>query len=371
MKRQPIQLLLLAAFSLLFYSCVNKNYFFAGGFTEKDESGLALYDLNPGGKVTLLKQINAGPSPAYFCFSKEHNLLYAMNEVNEFNGIRGGGITTLSFDPFSAETIKRGEISVPYGGPCHISLSSDKGYLFIASYGSGSVAVVKLDENGIPEKVTDTILYVSEPPFVSHPHMISHDPAGKFVYLADLGINRLVVFIFAHKEGKLFQVENGIIDLPSGSGPRHFAFSGSGPSMYVINELGSTVMHFTIGDDGLPVLKQTIPTTGEGFAGKNFCAEIMLDKNGKFLYGSNRGENTIVVFSVDDDGYLTPAGRTPCGGDWPRNFAIDPSGRFLLSGNQRSDNISVFRINPKNGLPEGPVSNVGMKAPAYIEFWNK
>ena len=360
--------------SSLAFSCGHNpepQVFFAGGFTSGDEPAMALFELDSKGDATLLKQIEAGPSPAYFTFSKDHNLIYAMNEVNDFKGSQGGGITTLAYDPLTSATELRGEISIPFGGACHISLSADSGSLFVASYGSGSVAVVKLDEKGIPAKVTDTILYVTEPPVVSHPHMISHDPEGKFVYLTDLGLNRLVVFSFDPVNGRLFQVENGVIPLAQGSGPRHFTFSKDGSSLYVINETGSSVMHFSVGESGIPVFRQTISTLSDEYNGKNSCAEIVLDKNEKFLYGSNRGENTIVVFSVGEDGYLTLAGRSTCGGDWPRNFVIDPSGKFLLSGNQRSDNISVFRINQANGLPEGPVSSIGMKAPACIEFWNK
>ncbi|MCU0457417.1 MAG: lactonase family protein [Bacteroidales bacterium] len=204
---------------------------------------------------------------------------------------------------------------------------------------------------------------------VSHPHMISHDPAGKYVYLADLGLNRLMVFSFDKEKGRLIPLEKGITELPRRSGPRHFIFSHDGSILYVINELGSTIMVFRTGTDGQLNLVQTVPTVREGFEGRNSCAGIVAGKDMKFIYGSNRGENSIVVFSAGADGLLSLAGHSDSGGNWPRSFNIDPSGKFLLCGNQRSDSIAVFRINNRTGLPEGPVCKAAMKAPAYIDFW--
>ncbi len=321
------------------------------------------------GNLDLIAETDAGPNPSYFCFSERHNLIYALNEVPEFMGSRGGGITTLYYDPATGRVEKKGDIVVPYGGPCHISLSADSSFLFIASYGSGSIAVVSLDSDGIPERVTDTILYAKEGRNVSHPHMISHDPAGKHVYLADLGLNRIVVFDFDHEAGRLIPLENGITELPASSGPRHFVFNGDGSKLYIINELGSTIMVFNVTTGGRLDLVQTVPTVKEGFQGRNACAEIVPGKDKKFLYGSNRGENSIVVFKIGNDGLLSLSGHSSCGGDWPRNFTIDPYGKYLLAGNQRSDTISVFKINQKTGIPEGPVSQTAMKAPAYLDFW--
>jgi 6-phosphogluconolactonase len=342
---------------------------FAGGFTKDNEKGLFIFDFDKKGNLKLMAQADAGPSPSYFCFSERHNLVYALDEVMEFKGKPGGGITTLKYDPATGAIEKMNELLVPYGGPCHISVSTDSCFLFIASYGSGSVAVVKLDEMGIPERVTDSILYVTDAQKVSHPHMILQDPAGKHVYLTDLGLDRILIYDIDKRTGKLIPVGDGIINLPGGSGPRHFVFNDVGTKMYLINELGSTVIVFNVDKNGMLHPVQTLPTTKEGYKGKNYCAEILIGKSGDFLYGSNRGENSIVIYKIGEDGLLSLAGHSSCGGDWPRNFVIDPAGKFLLSGNQRSGWISVFSIDQKTGLPEGPVNQVEMKAPAYLEFW--
>jgi 6-phosphogluconolactonase len=373
MKKQTFPLLQIAfAFLFLMSSCsgpVEAQKLFAGGFTKGEEKGLSLFGLDKKGNLELIAEADAGPNPSFFCFSKRNDLVYALDEVMEFNGSRGGGITTLKYDPVTGMMEKKNEILVPWGGPCHISISADSMFLLVASYSSGSVAVVRLDRNGIPERVTDTILYGTERPNVSHPHMIAQDPAGRHVYLTDLGLDRIVIFDLDKSGGKLAPVENGIITVPKRSGPRHFVFNSNGTKFYLINELSSTIMVFNVTENGFLDLVQTLSTVREDFAGKNSCAEILIGKNGDFLYGSNRGENSIVVFRIGDDGLLSLSGHSSCGGDWPRSFAIDPSGLFLLSGNQKSDTISVFRINKKTGVPEGPVSNAVMKAPAYLEFW--
>jgi len=350
--------------------CSRNPRIFAGGFTKSDEKGLNVYDFNTGsGELKLLSQSDAGPNPSYFCISSRRNLLYAANEVMEFMGKPGGGLTTLKYDPRTNVLEKAGEMVIPYGGPCYISLSPDEDFLFLANYPEGSVAVVKLDKNGIPDTVTDSILYNPEKPGTSHAHMIISDPGGKHIYVSDLGLDRIVIYNFDNFSGKLVPLEKGIVQVPSGSGPRHFTFTDEGTRMYLINELGSTIMAFSNDvQNGLKLI-QTMSTRGLTSVEKNYCADIHIGESGEFIYGSNRGENSIVVYRIADDGSLSLAGHSACGGDWPRNFVIDPTGKFLLVANQRSDNISVFRINRKTGLPEGPVSIMNMKAPACLKFY--
>jgi 6-phosphogluconolactonase len=370
MRERIILLSCLAGILLFSTGCGKKMTMIAGGFTETGENGISVFTLNSGnGRLKMVNGFNAGPNPSWFCFSKRHNLIYALNEVMEFNGLPGGGITTFHFDPQSDTIEKKGEIVIPYGGPCHMSISADSNYLFIASYASGSIAVAKLDESGIPCTITDTILYETDSPKVSHAHMIRQDPGGKHVYVTDLGLDRLVIYNFDTVTGRLTLNQNGIVNLAAGSGPRHFAFNSAGSVMYVINELGSTIMVFKVDAQGIPELFQTISTLREEFQGKNSCAEILMSKDEKFIYGSNRGDNSIVVYKISGNGTLSLAGHSTCGGDWPRSFIIDPTGEFLLTGNQKSDMITVLRIDNITGMPEMTGESYSMKAPAYLEFW--
>lgn len=351
--------------------CRENRIMFAGGFTtDENRNGLVIFEFSDrDGSLKMVSEWDAGANPSYFCFSDRHNMVYALNEVMKFEGRSGSGLTTFKYNTASHQLEKRGELTVPYGGGCHISLSTDGGSLFIASYASGSVAVVKLGEDGIPEKVSHSILYEAEKSGVSHAHMILQDPEGKRVYVTDLGLNRIMIYNFDSSEGKLIPLEDGTVKLPEGSGPRHFVFNSTGTMMYVINELGSTVMALETDTRGMLYPVQILPSTKEGFTGRNSCADLHISENGRFLYGSNRGENSIVTFSIDNNGLLTLKGHTSCGGDWPRNFVLDPSGKYLLAGNQRSDNVAVFRINPVTGMPDEMVSNIEMNAPACLKFY--
>lgn len=351
-------------------SCKDDNIrLFAGKFTTPGEKGLLLFDLNEeNGLLKLVSAADAGPNPSYFCISKARGIIYAANEVSEFNGEKGGGVTTLRYNAGTGIIEKINEIVIPDGSPCFISLSAREDYLFLANYTGGSVAVVKLDVNGIPERITDTVLYKGEDGKVSHAHMISADPHGRKVYLTDLGLDRIVIYDFDSDGGQLHQIPNGIVTLPEGSGPRHFVFNSKGSRMYVINELNSTLSVFNVDNSGELRAIQTVKTIDENFNGESFCADIHIGKNGDYLYGSNRGENTIVTFRILEDGTLNTIGRTPCGGSWPRNFVIDPSGKYLIVGNQRSDNISIFSLNEITGLPVETVNGYKVITPACLKF---
>ncbi len=357
--------------SLFLTSCKKEYNLFVGGFTTKPgEKGMSVFNFNASnGKLKLISESDVGPSPSYFCYSEKNKMFYVLNEVMEFTGKFGGGLTTLKYDDKTNQFEKKNEILIPYGGPCYISMSADSGYLFTANYPNGSVTVVKLDNDGIPETITDTILYVKEEPDRSHAHMILQDPGGKHVYVTDLGLDRVVVYDFDKENGKLNQIENGIASLPQKSGPRHFTFNADGSKLYVINELGSIMTVFDVDKNQGLKLIQTLPTKKDNIIENNYCADIHLSSDGKFLYGSNRGENNIVTYKVGNDGLLSLAGHTTCGGDWPRNFVIDPTGRFILVGNQKSDYISVFRIDRKTGLPSVALDSARVKMPACLKFF--
>jgi len=344
---------------------------FTGTYTEGPRNGFYIFDLNrETGTFTLVSSSDAGPNPSYFCISKKNTIIYAANEVMEFKGAKGGGVTALSYDAKTGIAKKIGDLAVPNGGPAYIAISPADDYVLLANYSGGSVSVVKLNDSGIPVSVTDHIVYDAGEGKVSHAHMIAFDPSGKRVYVTDLGLDRVVIYNFDPVKGKLNQIPNGIALLPKGAGPRHFVFSNDGTRLYVICELNSTIAFFNVKKNGELQEVQTLSTLREGFKGKSYCADIHLGKSEKYLYGSNRGENTIVTFKAGPEGKLTLAGHTDCGGDWPRNFVIDPSGKYLLVGNQNSGNISMFGIDEQTGLPLAPSKNYKITAPVCLKFEN-
>ena len=367
----PFRIIALIIIFAALISCKKEYTLMVGGFTKKNgEKGMSVFKFNArNGDLKLLSESDVGPSPSYFCFSKKDSLFYVNNEVMQFRGSFGGGLSTFRYDPMTHEFSKQNELLIPYGGPCFISMSSDSGYLFLANYPNGSVAVVKLNKRGIPESISDTILYMKDEPDASHAHMILEDPSATHVYVTDLGLDRIVSYNFDPQKGKLLPLENGITSVPKGSGPRHFVFNKDGSKLYLINELGSKMMVFDVLKDTGLSLVQTLPTTSEGYAMDNYCADVHISNDGQFIYGSNRGENTIVTFRIGPDGLLTLAGHSTCGGDWPRNFVIDPTGKYILVGNQKSDYISVLRIDKKTGLPSDTINRMQVNGPACLKFY--
>lgn len=361
-------------FTIFFLSagCHAQNILVTGRMTNSGGEGINIFNFNQSdASLSLLSKADAGPNPSFLCFSEKGNLIYAANEVSRLNGKRGGGVTTLEYNKDFTKITKVNEVSVPNGSPCYISVSPDNSFLFTANYTGSSIAVFKLDKNGIPERICDTIKYAAKERKVSHPHMISCDPSGKRIYLTDLGLDRIMIYSLDKTTGKLNSLYENGIPLPEGTGPRHFVFNKTGSKMYVIGELKSTVSAFDVNEkDGL-VLLQTVSALSESYKGSNSAADIHIDKSGEFLYGSNRGENSIASFGIRKDGLLTVTGNTNCGGDWPRNFTLDPSGKYLLVGNQKSGNIAVLGIDPKTRIPSKAVQNVNLNAPVCLKFVNK
>jgi 6-phosphogluconolactonase len=372
MKKTVVFLFTFLLITSVITSCQTKPVrLFASGYNASGEKALAVYDLSmESGIFKKLSESDAGKDPSYFCISEKNGLIYAANEVMEFNGVKGGGITTLTYNPETGSTEKVNALMVPKGGPCFITLSPAGDYLLLANYSSSSIAIVKLDPKGIPETVTDTISFPANEGSASHPHMIAFDPAGKKVYLTDLGLDRIVIYDFDQVAGVLRQIPDGIVNFSKGAGPRHFVFNQSGSKMYVICELNSTISVFDVNSNGGLNTIQTLSTLGETYTGENACADIHLAKSGQYLYGSNRGENTIVVFGVGTDGKLSFSGRTSCGGNWPRNFVIDPTDNYILVGNQKSGEISLFKIDQKTGIPNY-INDTKFVTPSCLKFADK
>jgi 6-phosphogluconolactonase len=363
---------LICAVLLLPVVCSSQNILVTGRMTTGGGEGINIFNFNPSDAgLTLISKAETGPNPSFLCFSEKGNLIYAANEVNRLNGKRGGGVSTLEYNKDFSKVTKVNEISVPNGAPCYVSVSPDNDFLFTANYTGSSVAVFRLGKNGIPESICDSIKFPPREKKVSHPHMISFDPAGKRIYLTDLGFDRIMIYTIDKATGKLKSLYENGIPLPEGTGPRHFVFNRNGTKMYVIGELKSTVTVFDVKEKEGLILLQTISTLAESYKGSNASADLHMDKSGKFLYGSNRGENSIVTFSIGKDGLLTLAGSTGCGGEVPRNFTLDPAGKYLLVGNQRTGNIAVLGIDPKTGVPSEKKVEVPLPGAVCLKFFIK
>jgi len=338
---------------------MGENMFIASGYSRDGAADVLLCRLNGNGSIDKISEIIVGDNPSYFTLGRG-GLIYLVNEVDTFNTKAGGGITTLRYNKKSKSLEKVSSMNQGGGGPCHIEVSVDGKFLITYNYGSGSVSVLRLNGEGIPEKVTDVIFYGEK----SHPHMTIHNPRLHTYYVSDLGLDRVHQLKLDTTLGLLMNADIAYFNGEPGSGPRHMAIDKSSANLYVINELNSTATVYNILSDTVTA-KQTVSALPEEFTEKSYCADIHLSRNGKKIYGSNRGHNSIVTFRVGVDGKLSEPSHRDCGGNWPRNFAVSPSGKFFLVANQRSDEISVVR---EGAHSDEAVSSLTLNAPSCVRF---
>lgn len=287
-------------------------------------------------------------NPSFLAWGPDGTRLFAVEETGEVRTATSGGVRSFAVDPKTGALAPLDRQPSGGAGPCHVSASRDGRHVFVANYSGGSVSVLPVGADG---RLGAASAFVQHPAAagggVPHAHSVDLDPAGRRLVVADLGLDTVFAYPFDRANGSLGEPRKA--SLPKGAGPRHTAFHPDGKHLYVIDELNATVAVFGYADGVLTAL-QTVPTLPADFTGKNSTAEIAASPDGRFVYGSNRGHDSIAIFAVDPaKKTLTPAGHQPSGGKHPRHFAIDPTGAFLLAANRDSDNVVVFRIDRKTG----------------------
>jgi 6-phosphogluconolactonase len=259
--------------------------------------------------------------------------------------------------------------------PAHLSLDNTGKFLLVANYSGGNFAVFPIDCDGLPGKSSAFIQNTGSGPNTArqegpHAHYISVSKDNRFIMVADLGIDKVVVYPFNGDNGALDADNPVFIQLEPGSGPRHFTFGVSGQFLYVLNELTSNIASFRFDTATAETQSiQTITTLPADFIGDNYCAEIITSADGRFIYASNRGHNSIAQFNINPGtGILTPVDWFATGGQMPRNFAIDPTGKWLFAANQNSDNIVLFRIDQETGRLIATKKSIKVKMPVCVRF---
>jgi 6-phosphogluconolactonase len=336
---------------------------FVGTYTENGSEGIYSYSFNANtGELTQKKLAAPMGNPSFLKISSDKKFLYAVEETDGYEN-SSGGVAAFSID--NGNLTKINSDATVGAHPCHLGLSQDGRFLAASSYTGGSLTIFKLGENGAllpkPQFIDHKILDTTK---TSHAHSAKFTKDGLFT--ADLGLDAVKRY---RLEGDIFvpSVQPSIEMAPK-AGPRHFTFGQDGKYLYVINELNSTITVLERKADYSYTELETLSTLAEDFDGESYCADIHLSKDGKFLYGSNRGENTIVIFKVDQTtGKLSLVGRESVQGDWPRNFGMDPSGNFLLVANQRSNNITVYKRNADNGTLSF-LYELELSSPVCLEF---
>ena len=330
--------------------------------------GIHLFQVDRGtGELTARGIYELGTSPSCLALNAGGTRLYSANETDRAGDEKEGTISAFAIHRADGQLKLLNTVRSGGAGPTYISAHPSGNLLLVANYFGGSVAVLPILPDGALGEPTDVkkdsgkvgpTRATNAPPgsFAfsghdrTHAHMIQADPAGRFVLHADLGLDQILVWKFDGQKGALVPNDPPVVSLPTGDGPRHFHFHPNGRWLYSLQEEGSNIVLFDYdAARGRLTSRQTISSLPPGFAGSNFCSEILVSPDGRFVYAGNRLHDSIGIFSVSRNGELKFVGDEWTRGNYPRSFNFDPGGRFLYSCNQRGDNIAAFRVNRKTG----------------------
>ena len=350
---------------------------YVGSYTNPKSGGKGIYLFDFDPKTGSLKQVDLAAeatNPSFLALTRDHARMYAVGEMPEFQGTKAGAVSAFSVDRATGKLTLLNQQPSGGEGPCHVSITADGKSVLVANYTGGNVASFQVQPDGklgegsvVQHSGKGTDPGRQEGP---HAHGIWPAPGGKFVVACDLGLDKVLVYRRDPATSKLTLLEGNAGDVPPGGGARHAAFSPDAKFLYAINEMGNTVTAFEWdGKAGKLSPIQTIGTLPEGFSGKSYTSEIVMHPSGKFLYGSNRGHESVAVFSVDKKtGKLALVDVTPIGGKWPRNVNLDPAGRWLIAAGEQTNTLTVFKVDLSTGKLTPVGDPVPCPQPACVVF---
>lgn len=352
-----------------------KYVMYVGTYTDKTSSK-GIYSFNYDSKTGHFGQQRLAAeskNPSFLTASSGGGSLYAVNELSDYEGKKSGAVSAFRIDPATGKLAFLNEVASRGADPCYIAFDKSGRYLLAANYTGGNVAVFPVDEDGKVKEATGFVQHSGsgvnkERQEGPHAHWIETSADNRFALVADLGLDELIVYRFDPASGNLAASDPPYGKVRGGSGPRHAVFGRNGKFVYLLNEMKGTVTVFRYDAGKLSEL-QTIDSLPKDFSGSNDAAELVMHPSGKFLYASNRGEDAIVVFRVDqEEGTLQVVERTPTQGKTPRSFTIDPTGKLLLAANQGTDNVVVFRINQQDGKLTASGEKLDAPSPVCLVF---
>jgi 6-phosphogluconolactonase (cycloisomerase 2 family) len=330
--------------------------------------GIHIFRVNRDtGGLTADGVYELGTSPSCLAVNSAGTRLYSANETDRVGGQKEGSISAFAVGRSDGKLTLLNSVRSGGAGPTYVSIHPSGRFVLVANYFGGSVAVLPIIEDGRLGSPSDVKNYEGKvgPPRAAnapkgsfafsghdrtHAHMIQADASGRFVLHADLGLDMIFISKFDASKGTVSANDPPAVSFPPGDGPRHFHFHPNGRWLYSVQEEGSTVVLFDYdAATGRLTARQSLSTLPPGFAGSNFCSEILVSSDGRFVYVGNRLHDTIGIFGVGPNGSLTYVGEEWTRGNYPRSFSLDPSGRFLYCCNQRSDNLATFRVDPRTG----------------------
>jgi 6-phosphogluconolactonase len=346
-----------------------------GTYTRRNSKGIYMSRLDAAkGELTAPELAGECSNPSFLAIHPNGRNLYAVSELSGQGGQLAGAVTAFSIDRQSGRLNELNKVSSKGNGPCHLNVDKTGRALVVANYGSGSVAAMPVRADGSLREAAGFIEHKGSsvnPKRQQGPHAHSANISSdnRFVVVADLGLDQVLVYRFDPAKASLAPNDPRFAKVQPGAGPRHFTFHPNGRFAYVINELHSTVTAFNYDRKrGAFSELHTVSTLPADFRGDNTTAEVVAHPSGKFLYGSNRGHNSIAVFQIDGSGKVTLIENASTQGRIPRNFAIDPTGQWLLAANQETDNVTVFAINKTSGRLKATGQTLKVDTPVCVRY---
>jgi len=342
-------------------------YAYVGTYTPNG-GGIYLFRIDRAtAALTQIQVVDDIKNPSWLAVNPAQTRLYAISEIDNYQGGHDGAVVTYAIDPASMQLTRLSAVGSAGTSPAHVSVHPSGRFVFVANYGGGNVAVFPVAADGTLGPASDVrpsvgprhhARAIDDPPgqfAVSdhdspHLHMVAADPTGQFVIANDAGLDLTLIWRLDAQGGRLLPAEAPVLVAPPGSAPRHFVFHPNGKFFYNLYEHDARVVVYDYdGSRGALRLKQSLSTLPPHFAGSNLASGIVISPDGRFLYVGNRLHSSIAIFAIAEDGQLRSAYETWSHADSPRSIAMDPSGEIIFSCNQRSDSLTSFRINPANG----------------------
>ncbi len=378
-RRSFIGLFCLTAFFVGSANAADKPIWVYIGTNSKASKGIYKSEFDPQtGKLGEPAVVAELRMPSFIAIHPNKKFLYAVSEIDMLDGKKGGGVVGFAIDPATGALTKLNQQSSVGAGPCHLIVDKAGKNVIVANYGGGSCACLPIDADGKLKPASDFHQHAGKVALKRqggpHGHSANVSPDGKFVFVADLGLDQIKVYKLDADNGKLIPNDPPFYSTAAGAGPRHFAFHPNGKMAFIVNEIGMTLESMDYdAEKGVLTKKQVISTLPAGESQtadyKFSTAEVVVHPSGKFVYNSNRTHDTIAAYSLDDKGTMTSVGHQGDQVKIPRNFNIDPSGKWMLVANQNGASIVIFEIDQTTGMLSKVKSSVKVPSPCCVKFY--
>ena len=367
---------LLAAVALARRAADDTMLVLVGTYTGQKSEGIYAFRFDARtGALTPAGLAAKTESPSFLVEHPNKRWVFAVNETDTLAGKKTGGVTGFTLDAAGGRLTPINQQPSEGAGPCHLTIDATGRFVLVANYSGGNLAVLPIDANGSLGHAVTIVQHAGsgankERQEGPHAHAVVLSADNQYLLAADLGLDRVLAYRFTPDRGDLTRLEDGGAELPPGAGPRHIALDAAGRHLYAINELNSTVTMFDWdAAKAAATSRQTVSTLPDDVKIENSTAEIEIHPSGRFLYGSNRGHDSIAVFAIDPStGRLTRTAVVPTRGKEPRHFSLDPSGRWLIAANQNTDTLAVFRVDQQTGGLEPVGDLVPAPTPVCVLF---